>query len=159
MTALYPHTSTRALPRHLSPQIVQHIRARDEAEEGIPIHHRRGRTHLEHRNEVVDRHVLLHTEERRSHGVAHWLVETLRTAERKPQNVILGDYTDQLLADRHGQWRGACSAQTIVCRGEHIVRPDRDRGTLTVRAADQIAQVAVLLALDKTLILHPKIVE
>ena len=67
--------------------------------------------------------------------------------------------TDQAVAIHHRQLREARVAQSIVRGGQHVVRADRDRRALTVRATDEVAQIAVALAMDETLILHPEIVE
>ena len=64
------------------------------------------------------------------------------SAEGEAQDVVLGDDADELVAVHHRQLREAGVAQAIVRRGQHVVRPDRDRGALAVRPADQVAQVA-----------------
>ena len=44
-------------------------------------------------------------------------------------------------------------------RRQYVGRPDRDRGALTVRPTNQVAEIAFLLTRYEALILQPEIVE
>ena len=75
-----------------------------------------------------------------------------------PNDRFLGDDADQFAIVHDRQLREPSVAQPIVRRCQNVRRAHCNRCTLTVRTANQVTQITVLLALDEALIFHPEVV-
>src|SRR3546814_5236907 len=80
--------------------------------------------------------------------------------EHLQQNVALVDDADHLaVAVEHRELRDVVQLHAAVGDQEVVVRADGDRAALFMAAADEVAQVALAVALDEALVDHPVVVE
>ena len=127
--------------------MIENICARYQSVEHITVHHCGIRLGMQDRHQVLQLEILAHAYERGLHCITDGGVHQLRAFEYMTDDVVFGQDADQAVVFHHRKLGESGVAQTVVRSSQNIGRADRYRGPLIVRAPNQVAQVAMLLAL------------